>query len=268
MACRRERLMSIGEAAKALGITRRMILNYEDNGLLRPDVKEGTAGNRYYLPDTITRMRTIRILQDLGLSLGDIHSYFSDASDLAPIVRRLESLRDELNTSIEKLRARMDAGGSGVARITLPAQTVYRRVLRAETVEQKKEHLRDIVPAAIRTYGTDPGRRMFFTEYSLADPAQVSFCVSVPEQSCGEQICRLEQAQALCVMHHGAYTEIPAVRERIAVWAAQHGIALTGTCRNIYLEGPPHHKSPTKFITQIALLIDGQADAPGSAETT
>ena len=32
-------LMSIGEAAKALGITRRIILNYEDKGLLVPDKK-------------------------------------------------------------------------------------------------------------------------------------------------------------------------------------------------------------------------------------
>ena len=33
------RLMSIGEVAKSLHITRRMILNYEDKGILLPDVK-------------------------------------------------------------------------------------------------------------------------------------------------------------------------------------------------------------------------------------
>ena len=43
-----KRLMSIGEVSKAIGITRRIILNYEAKGLLLPDKKEGTAGNRYY----------------------------------------------------------------------------------------------------------------------------------------------------------------------------------------------------------------------------
>ena len=31
-------LLSIGEVAGALGLTRRMILNYEDRGLIAPDV--------------------------------------------------------------------------------------------------------------------------------------------------------------------------------------------------------------------------------------
>lgn len=44
MSERNSRLMSIGEVAKSLHITRRMILNYEDKGILLPDVKTGPAG--------------------------------------------------------------------------------------------------------------------------------------------------------------------------------------------------------------------------------
>ena len=54
-----KRLMSIGEVSKAIGITRRIILNYEAKGLLLPDKKEGTAGNRYYTPDSISLIRSI-----------------------------------------------------------------------------------------------------------------------------------------------------------------------------------------------------------------
>ena len=47
-------LFSIGEIAKALGITRRIILNYEQRGLIQPDIKEGSTGNRYYtLPSCV-----------------------------------------------------------------------------------------------------------------------------------------------------------------------------------------------------------------------
>ena len=67
-------LFSIGEIAKAVGITRKAILNYEAKGLVLPDKKDGIAGNRYYTIDTFTKVRTIRIFQDLGLSLDEIRT--------------------------------------------------------------------------------------------------------------------------------------------------------------------------------------------------
>ena len=92
--------MSIGEVSKAIGITRRIILNYEDKGLLFPDKKEGTAGNRYYSPDSISRIRSIRVLQNLGLSLDEIYAYYNESINLDPLIERLETLRDELNMNI------------------------------------------------------------------------------------------------------------------------------------------------------------------------
>ena len=99
-------LFSIGEIAKAVGVTRKVILNYEVKGLITPDKKEGNTGNRYYTIDTFTQIRTIRVFQDLGLSLDEIHEYFAGESDLAPMIERLEKMRDELNLTIEKLKER------------------------------------------------------------------------------------------------------------------------------------------------------------------
>ena len=58
-------LFSIGEIAKAVGITRKTILNYETKGLITPDKKDGITGNRYYTINTFTQIRTIRVFQDL-----------------------------------------------------------------------------------------------------------------------------------------------------------------------------------------------------------
>ena len=38
-------------------------------------------------------------------------------------------------------------------------------------------------------------------------------------------------------------------------YARQQGLKLKGTCRNIYLEGPPHHKDKSNFVTQVALPL-------------
>lgn len=59
-----------------------MILNYEDKGILLPDVKTGSGGTRYYTPETLTRIRAIQRLQTLGISLDEIKLYFEDAADL------------------------------------------------------------------------------------------------------------------------------------------------------------------------------------------
>lgn len=96
-------MFTIGEAAEAIGITRRIILNYESRGLIKPDIKEGASGNRYYTIDTLTMIRTVRIFQRLGLSLDEIHGYFSGSTDLIKLIIRLETMRDELNLNIEKL---------------------------------------------------------------------------------------------------------------------------------------------------------------------
>ena len=75
-------LFTIGEVAQAVGVTRRILLHYEECGLVQPDVKDGPTGNRYYSIDTFVKIRTIRIFQNLGLSLNEIRGYFDDSVDL------------------------------------------------------------------------------------------------------------------------------------------------------------------------------------------
>lgn len=104
-----KQLFSIGEIAKFLGITRRIILNYEEHGLVKPDVKKGENGNRFYTIDTFTQIRIIRTFQNLGLSLDEIRGYFDNSMDISVVIQRLEKLRDELNLNIEKLYERQNA---------------------------------------------------------------------------------------------------------------------------------------------------------------
>lgn len=249
-------LMSIGEVGKALGITRRIILNYEDKGLITPDRKDGTTGNRYYTPDTLTRIRTIRIMQNFGFSLDEIYTYYNGMTDLKPLIMRLEKLRDEINLNIEKLKERVKGENDfEISIVTIPSQTIYRKIMCDEDVETKKIHLRDVFTTAIRQYGSDISKRMFYIQYSLDNPALVSYCIAVPPASTGEDIFHLPEEKALCIFYHGSYESIPSVRNKLISYAKENNIPLKGFCQHIYLEGPPQHKDPENFITQVALLI-------------
>lgn len=250
-----QNLFSIGEIAKSLGVTRRIILNYEERGLIQPDVKEGSSGNRYYTIDTFTKLRSIRSFQNLGLSLDEIRAYFNDSSDILPLIRRLEKLRDELNLNIEKLYERAQTGEAQVKTIRLERQRIYRRTYHSETIAERTVTLRNTALEAMHTYGTDITRRMYFTEYPMETPAEVSFCVAIPPESEGDFVEWTETMPALCIFHHGAYEELYGVAQRLWKHAEENGLEPRGMVRNTYLEGPPQHKDPAKFITQVALPL-------------
>ena len=250
-----ENLFSIGEIAKALGVTRRIILHYEERGLIQPDTRNAATGNRYYSIDTFTQLRSIRSLQNLGLTLDEIRDYFNDSADLLPLIRRLEKMRDELNLNIEKLYERAKISSAQVKELLLPPQLVYRRVYRNNSVAERTVLLRNTALEAMRAYGTDITRRMYFIEYPIDRPEEAAFCVAVPAGSQGEFVVKLPEARALCIYHHGAYEELPAVGRQLLDYAAAHGLTPLGTLRHTYLEGPPQHKDPSKFITQVALPV-------------
>lgn len=248
-------LFSIGEVAKAAGITRKTILNYETKGLITPDKKDGSTGNRYYTIDTFTKVRTIRILQNLGLTLNEISEYYNSTTDLNPMIHRLEKMRDELNLTIEKLKERTNKHGEAIKEITIETQTIYRRIYTSASIADKTNLLRDTALEAMRKHGTDTTRRMYFTEHSANAPEEISYCVAVPPESTGEFIEKIPKLNAISFFHHGAYEEIVEARKGLISYAEENNIELSGTFRNLYLEGPPQHKDPSKFITQIIAII-------------
>ena len=82
------RLVSIGEAAEALGVTPRTLRYYEELGLVRSS-RSSIGAQRRYGPAEIARLGQVRELQTLlGLELDEIGEYL-DAFD------RLDALREE-----------------------------------------------------------------------------------------------------------------------------------------------------------------------------
>jgi DNA-binding transcriptional MerR regulator len=86
------RLVTIGEAAEALGVTTRTLRYYEELGLVSSR-RSSLGAQRRYGPAEIARLNQVRELQTLlGLELDEIGEYL-DAFD------RLEALREEFRSS-------------------------------------------------------------------------------------------------------------------------------------------------------------------------
>lgn len=249
-------LFSIGEIAKILKITRRIILNYEDKGLIKPDVKDGKNGNRYYTIDSLVKLKTIRSFQNLGLSLNEIKIYMDGKNNLPSIIKRFKKLRDEIDLAIEKLTKLENDNSCVVKNIILKEQTVYFKKIPAKSIKEKTDALRNTALCAMQKYGTDMTKRMYFTQYPLSDPENITYCAAIPKKSTGENVAVLKETPAICIYHRGAYEDIYKVREKLISYANKNGLKPLGICRHTYLEGAPQHKDKKQFVTQVALLIE------------
>ena len=146
-------LFQIGKVTKALGVTRRMLIHYEEMGLLTPAIKHDGHGFRYYSADNIVHIRLIRALQNLGLSLAEIRSYFDNTASLDEQIDRLVLLRNQLDQYIAQLRLRQyKANEPEIHRITLPGFTAFCRDFHGADLKAKTSGLRETYIDAVKQY--------------------------------------------------------------------------------------------------------------------
>lgn len=103
--------MNIGEAAKASGVSAKMIRYYEQIGLI-PPVLRNLSGYRVYFDTDIHRLHFIRRARDLGFSvaeISDLLSLWGDSSRQSGDVKRLAQAHlADLNYKINGLRQMAD----------------------------------------------------------------------------------------------------------------------------------------------------------------
>ena len=95
----------------------------------------------------------------------------------------------------------IDVNGD-IEEITIPAQTIYSRTYNSTTIADKTSLLRDTALEAFRAYETDTTKRLYYIEYSVKVPDEISYCVAIPYGSEGEYVENIPDVRALSVYHH------------------------------------------------------------------
>lgn len=249
-------LFQIGEVTKALGVTRRMLINYEELGLLTPALKHDNHGFRYYSADNMVHIRIIRTLQNLGLSLPEIRSYFDDTTCLDNQIKRLILLRSQLDQYIAQLQLRQThTNEQEIHRVTLPAFTAFCREFHNADLAQKTAELRQTYIDTAKHYQLDLHNKMC-VQLSTASELNGLYIIPVMPDSKGKDIRTFPQMAAICIYYRGPYEGFPAVHARLLEYAKENGMTPHGYFRNIYMEGPPTHgANKDAYITQVALPI-------------
>ena len=99
--------LKIGEFAKLTGVTIKTVLHYHKIGLLA-EVKRSAAGYRLYGPAELNRMRSIKRLKYLGLSLEQIKEILGEPDDHKSFREVLLALQTEVLTQISTMTERVE----------------------------------------------------------------------------------------------------------------------------------------------------------------
>jgi DNA-binding transcriptional MerR regulator len=103
---RGEKLLLVGDIAKASGKTVRAIHHYEELGLLRPHARS-KGRYRLYDQNALSRVRWIGKLHDLGLSLAEIHEMVSAWEKAPSAPGAMAKIRRVYVEKLEETRAQI-----------------------------------------------------------------------------------------------------------------------------------------------------------------
>lgn len=249
-------LFQIGEVCKTLDLTRRILINYENLGLVSPAVKNNNRGFRYYSPENIVHIRLIRSLQNLGLSLSEIKNYFDSSKNLDEQINRLILLRNQLDQHIAQLQLRQsNECEPEILNVTLPGFTAFCREFHNADISLKTAELRDTYISTLKHYAADVENKMC-TFVSTASENDGIYAIPIASDSTGEAVKVFPQVSALCIYHRGPYEKIPDIHSKLLNYARDKDMTPHGYFRNIYMEGPPTHGTNKEaYVTQVALPI-------------
>ena len=251
-----ETLFQIGEVTKILGVTRKALLVFEEMGLLTPAVKDESSGYRYYSADNMTQIRSIRSLQQLGLSLKEVAEYYYDTDNIDIHLQRLMDLRASLDRNIQMLQVRSaKRGDMTVHKTALPRQVCFCRHYECENVIDAANDLRDTYIAAARTGKMSMTGRMFTMRMS-PDKLDILCCIPVDDSFDGPERKEFLETPALCIYYRGPYEGTGTAVRALMQYVKENNIAVTGPFRSIYMEGPPNRgENKEDYITQIAVPV-------------
>lgn len=118
--------MTVGEAARKMGVTVRTLQYYDREGLLSPSA-QSEGGRRLYTDKDLVRLHQILSLKSLGFSLEDIRERLISLETPAQVADALTRQADDIRQQIERLSASLSA-----------IEQLRAEVLQMQTVDFKK----------------------------------------------------------------------------------------------------------------------------------
>ncbi|WP_306188133.1 MerR family transcriptional regulator [Streptomyces sp. MK5] len=222
-------LLTIGELARATGLTVRTIRYWSDEGAL-PPVARSAGGYRLYDAACVARLELIRTLRELGLGLDDVRRVLAGERTVAEVAAAHVVALDAQIRSLKVTRAVL----SSVARRGSSAEetTLMNKLARLSAAERRRimEEFVEEMFHGLDTVDPDIRERMRNTAVNLPDdptPEQVDAWVELAELVQDPEF-RAQMRRAAELNHSDRAADTPAGASR---WFAKRLVELVGKAR-------------------------------------
>ena len=143
---------SVGDLAKASGLTVRTLHHYDEIGLVVASERT-SSGHRRYTPDDVRRLYQVRSLRQLGLSLEEIRSALSRSDSLRPLFEAQLAALTAQARQVDALRSRLTALLDGHTTesllSTLEMMSVYESYFTSDQLDDLRSRAAAMGPEAV-----------------------------------------------------------------------------------------------------------------------
>lgn len=259
-------MYSIGDLAQLGGTTTRTLRHYHDLGLLVPTTVDAQTGYRSYDESQFADLLQILALKELGFSLAEIERVVADRPGPAELRGMLTLRRSEIDTEIERSRARLARVDDHIRR--LENQMNAPRTDDVTVTTKRLPAVRLAIASAVSPtfYPADIGPVIqplypkllaaFDAAGITATPPSIAFYDDTDDggvrvsagfavdddvtEVAGLDIVELPAIEtAATAVHHGdmATCDVDTVTP-VFEWMNEHGLRTTGYSREVYLSCP------------------------------
>lgn len=95
--------LTIGEAAKKIGVTSETLRHYDRIGIVSPTRRDAISGYRYYTEEDVIQLSIVRLMQNMDMSLSAIERVLA-LKDLPALIKVLDDAETRADVKIKELQ--------------------------------------------------------------------------------------------------------------------------------------------------------------------
>ncbi|TBT88692.1 MerR family transcriptional regulator [Propioniciclava sinopodophylli] len=250
-------MLSIGEFARLVGVSVRMLRHYDRLGLLEPARVDEYTGYRSYSTAQLDRANRLVALKDLGFSLDQVGHLLADGASEGEVLALLRQRSDELTHQLRadarrlaQVQARIRLIAKEIPMSTyhetaLPALTLAARSVRITDMtsfETEMGPLFDSVGSALTASGVHPvgpGVALYAPDRDAMIASAAEPIGDAPTPAGLEEVTVEAVDRALTTQYVAPDLEgIQAAWQGLVSEVERRGLTAQGTCREVYLSTP------------------------------
>ena len=269
-------MLKIGEFSKLSRISIRLLRQYDDSGLLIPEVTDPFTGYRYYSEYQLPTANRITALKDMGFTqnaISEVLYCYNDPASLERCLRlklaeALAALEEAerrlrlLDTALERLRKDETKMKYDVTVKTVPERTVasVRQIIPSYDregdlwgiycQETARMNIRDGDPALCTAVFHDGE----YKESGVDVEIQKTVKGTYPDTE-HVKFKTVPAVQVASATLRGSYQRMTEATEAVAAWVRENGWVFDGAAFWIYHISPHDTRNPDEFLTEVCYPV-------------